>query len=122
MGDYLLMMPALAQGTMYPTDELDLDRDEIGFTNPNLHRRADKSLAGTNVTIDYPIGILADPQDFKLAENDGILSISEYKGDNTNIQIPDVLVDAGVTTIGAGSFTGTDVVYVEIPEGITTIE
>lgn len=121
-GSDLIDIPALAQGSIYPTDELDLDRDEIGFTNPNLHRRADKSITGTYETIDYPIGILADPRDFKIDDMLGRLVISKYIGEDNSIQIPDVLIDVGVTTIAADSFSDTDVVYVEIPEGIKIIE
>jgi hypothetical protein len=32
------------------------------------------------------------------------------------------LVANGITTIGAGAFEGTDVYYVDIPEGIELIE
>lgn len=38
-GLYLLDIPALAQGAAYRPNELELARDEEGFTNPNLHRR-----------------------------------------------------------------------------------
>lgn len=33
--------PKTAHGTAVPASEEDLQRDEHGFTNPNLHRRVD---------------------------------------------------------------------------------
>lgn len=41
-GSYLLDIPALAQGEMYPIedDSIEEERDlVVGFTNPNLHKR-----------------------------------------------------------------------------------
>jgi hypothetical protein len=120
----LLDIPAMAQGPMYAPDELDLIRDEIGFTNPNLHRRApdDLHIDGTYASINYPSSVPAAYSDIELTTEDGVMKISKYKGTETNICIPEVYVSAGVTTIGLGAFTDTDVVYVEIPDGITTIE
>ena len=123
-GTDLVDIPAMAQGPMYTPSELDLDRDEIGFTNPNLHRRApdDLHIDGTYASINYPSSVPAAYSDIETTTEEGVMKISKYKGTETNICIPEVYVSAGVTTIGLGAFTDTDVVYVEIPDGITTIE
>ena len=118
----LLDIPAMAQGPMYAPDELDLIRDEIGFTNPNLHRRAELHIDGNHVSIDYPDSVEVSMQDFKIEDINNEPKITEYTGTEQNIKIPDISIDLGVKTLGAGTFTDTDVVYVEIPEGITTIE
>lgn len=33
--------PTIGQGPAVPADALELERDAVGFTNPNLHRRID---------------------------------------------------------------------------------
>lgn len=132
-GAYLLDVPALAQGPMWeinPDDseygsiyELDMERDQdTGFTNPNLHRRAEKTREGEYVEVTYPESKDVPPSDFQKATVDGIQILTAYTGSETHVKIPEGFVSAGYTTLGAGLFTDTDVVYVEIPEGITTIE
>lgn len=120
-GTDLIDIPALAQGPAYEPDELDLERDEIGFTNPNLHIRMNKHVQGTYKTIDYPPGVDVPVEDFKI-DTDSPEKIAEYTGEETSPIIPAELVESGVTTIAANAFHGSDVYFVDIPEGITTIE
>ena len=53
---------------------------------------------------------------------DGAATVTGYSGDSTYPRIPDTLGGAPVRIIGAGTFTGTAVRNVYVPEGVTTIE
>ena len=53
---------------------------------------------------------------------DGTATVTGYTGESTYPRIPDTLGGAPVRTIGAGTFTGTAVRNVYVPEGVTTIE
>ena len=132
-GDDLIDIPAMAQGPIWELDtedpeygelyELDMERDQdIGFTNPNLHRRAELSSQGTDITIQYPKSGDVSATDFIVDTIEDEKTITKYTGTDDHIKIPDIFPQAGYTTLGKGLFTNTDVVYVEIPEGITTIE
>jgi CheY-like chemotaxis protein len=146
--DLLEDMPALAQGPIFKIDPdnesygdlytIDVERDSDNgthYTNPNLHRRVSDvvidddympyfHLEGTHEEIDYPDSEPCSVSNFKFGTDETTekLTIQQYTGSQQNIQIPSIFVNAGYTTIGTGCFTDTDVVYVEIPEGITTIE
>ena len=49
---YLLDIPALAQGGLYPINELEARRDSFsGFTNPNLHRRVNDAVTDTKICV-----------------------------------------------------------------------
>ena len=52
---------------------------------------------------------------------DGAATVTGYSGDSTYPRIPDTLGGAPVRIIGAGTFTGTAVRNVYVPEGVTTI-
>lgn len=117
-GASLLDIPALAQGPAYEPDELDLERDEIGFTNPNLHVRMDKQITGNYQTIDYPPGHEVSISDFIFADGE----ITGYTGTETSPIIPALLPQYGTTVIGAGAFKEQDLYYIDIPEGITEIK
>ena len=41
-------IPETARGAMKPCSEEDIQRDQLGFTNPNLHRRVDNEIAPTD--------------------------------------------------------------------------
>ena len=114
----LLEIPALAQGPAYIPDELDLERDEIGFTNPNLHVRMDKQITGNYQTINYPPGHTVSVTDFSTADGE----ITGYTGSDTSPIIPALLPKYGTTIIGAGAFKDKDLYFVDIPEGITEIK
>lgn len=141
--DIIPDMPALAQGPMYKIDpddaewgelyEIDETRDQTtGFTNPNLHRRVSDALEelpngylhlpGTHETIDYPDSEYCSVKNFDTDTILDVPTITKYNGSQKYIEMSEVFVEKGYTTIGTGCFTDTDVVYVEIPEGITTIE
>lgn len=146
--DLILNMPALAQGPIFKIDPndatygdlylIDTQRDSDNgthYTNPNLHRRVSDAvinddympyffLEGSHETMDYPDSEYCSVRNFTVGENEEteVPEIQGYTGEQTYIQIPKSLVDIGYTTIGIGCFTGTDVVYVEIPDGVTTIE
>ena len=145
--DLLEDMPALAQGPIFKIDldnetygdlyTIDVERDSDNgthYTNPNLHRRVSDvvidddympyfHLEGTHEEIDYPDSEPCSVSNFKFGTDETTEkpTIQQYTGSQQNIQIPSMFVNAGYTTIGTGCFTDTDVVYVEIPEGITTI-
>ena len=142
-GDDLLNIPAMTQGPMWKLDPddpqygdlyaIDVERDQTtGFTNPNLHRRVSDALEelpngylhlpGTHETIDYPDSEYCSVKNFDTDTILDVPTITKYNGSQKYIEMSEVLVDKGYTTIGTGCFTDTDVVYVEIPEGITTIE
>lgn len=132
-GAYLLDVPALAQGPMWeinPDDpeygsiyELDMERDQdSGFTNPNLHRRTSDAPEGTYEVINYPEGLPVSVSDFQVGTPNGVRTITKYTGAAKNVKIPEAFVDAGYTTLGGEMFTGSGVKYVEIPDGITTLE
>ena len=53
---------------------------------------------------------------------DGAATVTGYSGDSTYPRIPDTLGGAPVRIISAGTFTGTAVRNVYVPEGVTTIE
>jgi len=53
---------------------------------------------------------------------DGAATVTGYSGDSTYPRIPDTLGGTPVRIIGAGTFTGTAVRNVYVPEGVTTIE
>lgn len=120
-GTDLIDIPALAQGPVYAPDELDLRRDEIGFTNPNMHIRMAKHVEGEYEEIDYPPSVEVPISDFDIDEEEPT-KIAKYNGTETSPKIPDELIEMGITTIGALSFKGSDVYFVDIPEGITDIE
>lgn len=117
-GASLLEIPALAQGPAYEPDELDFERDEIGFTNPNLHVRMDKQINGNYQTINYPPGHTVSVTDFTTADGE----ITGYTGSDTSPIIPALLPMYGTTIIGAGAFKDKDLYFVDIPEGITEIK
>lgn len=119
-GASLLDIPALAQGPAYEPDALDLTRDEVGFTNPNLHVRMDKHISGNYETIDYPPSYDVGVDAFTI--NDEQDTIIKYLSEETSPKIPELLPKNGIKIIGAGAFVGTDVYFVDIPEGITEIE
>ena len=132
-GDALVDIPAMAQGPIYKLDvddpdygslyTIDVTRDsDSGFTNPNLHRRAELSSTGSSVTIQYPPNETVSATTFKVDTVENTLTITGYTGTANYMKIPDIFPQAGYRTIGKNAFTDTDVVYVEIPEGITTIE
>lgn len=132
-GGYLIDIPAMTQGPIWELDvdnptygslyELDMQRDqESGYTNPNLHRRAELHAEGSYEELWYPNSNDVPLRDFEVDTIEDVKTITKYKGTETYIKLPDTFVEAGYTTLGKGLFTDTDVVYVEIPEGITTIE
>lgn len=132
-GSDLVNISAMAQGPIWKIDPddpeygslyaIDAQRDSSsGYTNPNLHRRAELSVEGHFEEMDYPYSEDVSAKDFQIDTIEDIPTITKYKGDTDHIRIPDIFADAGYTTIGIGCFTDTDVVYVEIPEGVTTIE
>lgn len=147
-GDNLLNIPAMTQGPIWrinPDDPeygdlytIDVERDSDNgthYTNPNLHRRVSDvvidddympyfHLEGTHEEIEYPDSEPCSVSNFKFGTDETTEkpTIQQYTGSQQNIQIPSMFVNAGYTTLGKGLFTDTDVVYVEIPEGITTIE
>lgn len=142
-GDYLIDIPAMTQGPMWKLDPddpeygslyaIDVERDQTtGFTNPNLHRRVSDALEelpngylhlpGTHETIDYPDSEYCSVKNFDTDTILDVPTITKYNGSQKYIEMSEVFVEKGYTTIGNGCFTDTDVVYVEIPEGITTIE
>ena len=132
-GADLIDIPAMTQGPIWELNvddpeygslyELDMQRDqETGYTNPNLHRRAELSVEGTYEELWYPNSKDVPLKDFEVDTIGDVKTITKYKGTETYVKIPDMFVGAGYTTLGKGLFTDTDVVYVEIPEGITTIE
>lgn len=132
-GSSLVNIFAMTQGPIWKLDvddptygslyELDMQRDqESGFTNPNLHRRAELQVEGSYEELWYPNSNDVLLRDFEVGTIEDVKTITKYKGAETYVKIPDTFVGAGYTTLGKGLFTDTDVVYVEIPEGITTIE
>lgn len=60
---------------------------------------------------DYTYGIL----------NDGAVSISDYYGDDTTLEIPETLDGYTVTSIGAYSFHSSSPTSVTIPDSVTSI-
>ena len=60
--------------------------------------------------------------DYTYTVADGAATITGYTGAATKIRIPATLGGAATTIIGAGSFTGTDIVSAIIPEGVTEIK
>ena len=119
-GESLLDIPALAQGPAYEPDELDLTRDEVGFTNPNLHVRMDKQITGTYRTINYPPSYDVSPTEFTIDKENK--KITKYNGEQTSPRISELFPENGITIIGSEAFADTDVYFVDIPEGITEIE
>lgn len=119
-GASLLDIPALAQGPAYEPDELDLTRDEVGFTNPNLHVRMDKQITGTYRTINYPPSYDVSPAEFTIDRENK--KITKYNGEQTSPKISELFPENGITIIGSEAFADTDVYFVDIPEGITEIE
>lgn len=119
-GESLLDIPALAQGPAYEPDELDLTRDEVGFTNPNLHVRMDKQITGTYRTINYPPSYDVSPTEFTIDRENK--KITKYNGEQTSPRISELFPENGITIIGSEAFADTDVYFVDIPEGITEIE
>lgn len=131
-GDELVDIPAMSQGPIWkinPDDpdygeiyEIDMERDqESGYTNPNLHRRAELHVEGTYEEMWYPDSQEVPLRDFQIDVIEDVKTIVKYNGTEDYVKISDLFVEAGYTTIGMGAFTDTDVVYVEIPEGVTTI-
>ena len=45
--------PEIGQGPAQPATTEDLARDEVGFTNPNLHRRVDPQLTDFNYSAEF---------------------------------------------------------------------
>ena len=119
-GESLLDIPALAQGPAYEPDELDLTRDEVGFTNPNLHVRMNKQITGTYRTINYPPSYDVSPTEFTIDKENK--KITKYNGEQTSPRISELFPENGITIIGSEAFADTDVYFVDIPEGITEIE
>ena len=119
-GESLLDIPALAQGPAYEPDELDLTRDEVGFTNPNLHVRMNKQITGTYRTINYPPSYDVSPTEFTINKENK--KITKYNGEQTSPRISELFPENGITIIGSEAFADTDVYFVDIPEGITEIE
>lgn len=119
-GASLLDIPALAQGPAYEPDELDLTRDEVGFTNPNLHVRMDKQIEGTYRTINYPPSYDVRPVEFTIDRENK--KITKYNGEQASPKISSLFPENGITTIGSAAFADKDVYFVDIPEGITEIE
>lgn len=119
-GESLLDIPALAQGPAYEPDELDLTRDEVGFTNPNLHVRMNKQITGTYRTINYPPSYDVSPTEFTIDRENR--KITKYNGEQTSPRISELFPENGITIIGSEAFADTDVYFVDIPEGITEIE
>ncbi len=119
-GTDLIDIPALAQGPAYEPDELDLARDEVGFTHPNLHVRMDKHIEDAYRTINYPPSYDVRPTEFTIdRENKKIVG---YNGEQASPKISSLFPENGITTIGSGTFAGKDVYFVDIPEGFTEIE
>ena len=132
-GDDLIDIPAMTQGPIWELDvddpeygslyELDMQRDqESGYTNPNLHRRAELHVDGTYEELWYPNSREVPIRDFQAEIIDDVRTITKYNGTENYVKMSDTFVEAGYTTLGKGLFTGTDVVFVDIPEGITKIE
>ena len=132
-GEDLVNIPAMTQGPIWKLDvddpeygslyELDMQRDqESGYTNPNLHRRAELQVEGSYEELWYPNSSDVPLRDFEVDTIEDVKTITKYNGTENYVKISDMFVGAGYTTLGKGLFTDTDVVYVEIPEGITTIE
>lgn len=117
-GNKLIAIPAMAQGPMYKADTYDLEQDETGFTKPNLHRRASLESKGIDIHIDYPTSKETQIYDYTFADD----VMTKYIGKEQDIRIPDICNLFGITTIGIDAFVDTEVHYVEIPDGITTIE
>lgn len=120
-GADLVDVPAMANGPAYAPDELDLIRDDVGFTNPNLHVRMDKHIQGSYRTINYPRSVDVSTTKFTI-DREIPKKITKYLGDETSPRIPSLFPESGVTIIGSSAFADTDVYFVDIPEGITKIE
>ena len=121
-GGSLVDIPAMAQGPLYPTDDLDLRRDLEGYTNPNLHRRAQLHTEGNPETIDYPDSVEVSIRDFTAKVINDINTVTKYIGEPKYIKMPSFFVDAGFITLGEGMFTESDVIFVDLPDGMKTIE
>lgn len=75
--------PMLEQGNATPLDEEDISRDDIGFTNPNLHRRIDPhQLEGEYAPRDYNLSI-NNVNSYRMTEN-----FLRDSNDNTEDEIP----------------------------------
>lgn len=78
--------PVLGQGPATPATEEDLERDELGFTNPNLHRRVDPQ---DPPTADDPRNQEIAPRDYTL----GIQNVHSYRTTTINVHDEESIYD-----------------------------
>lgn len=70
--------PLMGQGPAYPLTEEDIKRDNLGYTNPNLHRRIDPK----------PPKVAKDKRDHEYKEKEyslQIMSIHSYRTTKLNV-------------------------------------
>lgn len=73
----------MGQGPAKLASDEDLERDEVGFTNPNLHRRIDSHAEeGEYLPREYKVGIYGT-ESYRLTE-----SFLRDENDNTEDEIP----------------------------------
>ena len=123
-GASLIDIPALAQGSMYPTNKVDIQRDELGFTNPNLHRRVNRFKADVKPSIPEPTPEETSPDDyiFELNEDGTEYSVVVYGGTSQIPKIPNMVDGIPVTKVRSEAFSCSDTYFVYVPEGVLGIE
>ena len=120
----LVDIPATAQGPMYHTYKIDEQRDRLGFTNPNLHRRICRLKSDVGPILPEPT-----PQDttladylFELNDDEASYTIVVYGGSSSMPKVIDTINDLPVTVIGSEAFSGANTSFVYIPEGVLEIK
>lgn len=78
--------PKVANGDMKPASQEDIERDEHGYTNPNLHRRVDPQEpaegSGEVAPRDYVIGVYDSTNSTRLT------IINTHDEESTTCEIP----------------------------------
>lgn len=78
--------PVMGQGPAVPADEYDKMRDDLGFTNPNLHRRIEPQ---DPPKADDPLNQEVQPRDYSL----NLQNVHSYRTTTINVHDEDSIYD-----------------------------
>ncbi|MEG2814479.1 MAG: leucine-rich repeat protein, partial [Oscillospiraceae bacterium] len=99
---------------------------EVSINNVDPTQKASESIANIAVAPVQKVAVMATSavtvSDYTYSENkDGTLTITGYKGTNTEISIPEKIDNKTVTTIDNNAFYNTKITKVTIPDSVTRI-